>query len=118
MHYYKQITPSLLLMMLVSCGSTTGPETKVFKADGSVQCGDTGTNVDVMAEELLSAGVDVYCSQTGVDGYPRVAKCGAATGNINIYTIDSTRLADAEALGFASIDILAQYQDINCDSAN
>jgi hypothetical protein len=68
-----------------------------------------------MAQELISAGIDVICSQEGHDGLARIALCGEPTGNINVYTIHGTNLIDAETLGFQSVSTLSEYQDQPCE---
>ncbi len=96
------------------CGGTSATTVKVFKYDGSVQCGSVGTAVTVMAAELSNAGVAVICSQKGQDGLAHPTVCGTATGAINIYQVDHTNLAKAETLGFAAVSTLASYQDQTC----
>jgi hypothetical protein len=113
-HVIKIVT-LLLFATLLSCSTEQTAQTKVFKPDNSVQCGGAGIDVDVMAMELIDDGIDVLCAQTGNDGLLRIAVCGAGTGNINIYTINTANLPDAELLGFASVDTLPEYQDTRCD---
>lgn len=105
------------ILFLAACQQLANSATyiKVFKYDGSVQCGNTGVAPDVMALELKNAGIEVFCIQQGHDGLMRTAVCGAATGNINIYSIDSADLSAAAAIGFASVDRLADYQDQECN---
>lgn len=88
--------------------------TKVFKYDGSVQCQSSGIPLKKMAQELLRKGIDVSCSHKAHDGMMRPAVCGAGTGNLNVYRINPENLADAEALGFASVNVLPNYQDQQC----
>jgi thioredoxin-related protein len=88
---------------------------KVFKSDGSVQCDTSKIELDIMAMELINAGIDVVCSQTGHDGLTRATLCGLSTGNINIYKINSVNLSDAESIGFESVSTLSEYQDQKCE---
>lgn len=94
-----------------SASSSAAPETatakvKVFKADGSRQCGQ-GKAVDakIMEKELAKAGIKVLSSAKGSDGMMHTQVCGAATGNANIYEINSADLKKAEKLGFSRLEI-------------
>ena len=104
------------LIVLSSClhDDSSPSHIKVFKYDGSVQCDTSAIGLDEMAMELINVGIDVVCSQKGNDGSLRAAVCGAGTGNINIYTINTSNLPDAEALGFESVNTLVDYQDEQC----
>ena len=117
MKKYQNFTLIILaLIVLSSClhNDSSPSHTKVFKYDGSVQCDPSEIELDEMAMELINAGIDVVCSQKGNDGSPRLAVCGADTGNINIYTINTSNLPDAEALGFESVNTLIDYEDEQC----
>ncbi len=104
-----------LICSLLLAGCQSDGSQKVFKYDGSVQCNPgSGTPLDVMALELTGAGIDVICSQQGHDGMAYITACGAGTGAINIYTIHSANIADAEALGFKSVLTLPEYRDSAC----
>jgi len=104
----------ILLMAACQHVATSATYTKVYKIDGSVQCGYTGIELNAMALELTNAGIDVVCSQKGHDGLMRAAVCGADTGKLNIYTIEKKHLPDAESIGFKSVNELADYQDQEC----
>ncbi len=90
------------------------PAPKVFKYDGSTQCNNDGIPLKKMAQELIDGGVDVICAQKASDGMMYPAVCGGASGVINVYLIHPENLPDAEALGFASVGELPQYQDTPC----
>lgn len=122
MHNIRIYSALLLALLLQGCGSSDeghdGPETtqvKVYKYDGSVQCDVAGTEPEVMRQELINVGIDVICSQKGYDGFLYPASCGAGTGAINIYTIHSPNLVDAEALGFRNVTELTEYSDTPCE---
>lgn len=106
----------VLIAGLAACSDRPLPAsvTEVFKHDGSVQCDGGGVSVDEMAGELTSAGIDVFCSQQAYDGLAYCAACGCGTGRINVYTIDSRDLTDAESLGFKAVDP-ATYQGERCE---
>lgn len=107
----------LCSMQLLGCqaSNTSNGTQKVYKSDGSVQCGFVpGTPLTVMALELTNAGIDVICMQQSSDGMAYPAVCGAGTGIINVYTINSANLQDAAALGFQSVLNLPSYLDTAC----
>ncbi|BAZ94174.1 hypothetical protein TspCOW1_08650 [Thiohalobacter sp. COW1] len=87
----------------------------VYKYDGSVQCEDGGITVENMRRELVNAGVEVICGQKARDGRAYPAMCGAATGRINVYTIDATDLDAAEAQGFKSVETLPDARIPPCE---
>lgn len=98
-----------------SSANTNISTEKVSKSDGSIQCSPgSGTALDVMALELTNAGIDVICSQQGYSGMAFPAVCGAGTGALNIYTIHSANLPDAEALGYVNVQTLPGYIDSPC----
>jgi hypothetical protein len=100
---------------LSACTTEPPPATaKVFKSDGSVQCSQAGTSVEDMQRELTGAGIDVICGQKANDGSGYCAACGCGTGMINVYTIHPENIQDAEALGFAPVTDLPDYQDQPC----
>ena len=109
-----------LTLLVSSCGLTESDQdstnhAKVYKYDGSIQCGDEGTNLDLMSQELTGAGIEVFCAQKGHDGLVRPAVCGESTGNLNVYEIDAAKSADAESLGFNSVTELSEYRDQTCE---
>lgn len=77
------------------------PVMEVYKYDGSLQC-KRGKEIplDVMAKELTDNGIEVTASRKGSDARVHIAMCGASTGRLNVYSIDSTALSRAEELGF------------------
>ncbi|MDX9732056.1 MAG: hypothetical protein RBT63_09825 [Bdellovibrionales bacterium] len=73
--------------------------TRVYKPDGSRQCGTRkGTSPETMEREL--AGIRVYAKEKRADGLMHIQVCGSPTGQINIYEIDSSNLKQAEERGF------------------
>ncbi len=77
------------------------PTVEVYKYDGTLQC-NRGKEIPLsrMAEELSANGIEVKASRKGHDGLARIAVCGASTGNLNVFTIDTKSLPKAQALGF------------------
>lgn len=112
----------IALVSLMTCAVVTGcahtrqaQPLSVYKYDGSVQCEDGGATVESMRRELVNAGVVVICGQKARDGRAYPAMCGAATGRINVYTIDAAGLEAAEALGFKSIETLPDARIPRCE---
>ena len=104
----------ICFLLLPGCHSGSGTQ-KIYKYDGSVQCNlASGTPLAEMALELTDAGIDVVCAQKSHDGQAYIAACGAGTGAINVYTIHTANLKDAEALGFKSVLTLPDYKDAAC----
>ncbi|WP_125179848.1 hypothetical protein [Thiohalobacter thiocyanaticus] len=87
----------------------------VYKYDGSVQCEESGVAVEDMRRELTRAGVEVVCGRKAQDGRAYPAMCGAATGRINVYTIDESGLDTAEALDFKSVETLPDARIPPCE---
>ena len=118
--YLRLIFILLSFILLSSCfhedepDNNLNPTVKVFKYDTSIQCGYSGIPLDVMALELINMGIDIICSQKGHDGLVYAASCGIGTGNINIYTINTVNLIDAETINFSPVSELSEYQDEAC----
>jgi hypothetical protein len=74
----------------------------VYKYDGSVQCGGMEPiSLDAMGKELTDAGVKVISQRKGTDGLMHSFVCGATTGAINVYEIDSADLQKARDRNFS-----------------
>jgi hypothetical protein len=72
---------------------------KVFKYDGSLQCGmGAGKSVKDMAQEL--SGVRIYSSENKPDGLMHIQACSTPTGRANVYEIDKSSLEQAKKKGF------------------
>jgi hypothetical protein len=72
---------------------------KVFKYDGSKQCG-MGKAIDLAIMERELKGIKVVASEKKNDGMMRIQMCGAASGDANLYEIDRKDLKKAEKKGF------------------
>lgn len=72
---------------------------KVFKPDGSLQCGQ-GKAIAVSEMQKDLKDIKVYSSVNKNDGMMRIQVCGAPTGNSNVYEIDRKDLEAAMKLGF------------------
>ena len=72
---------------------------KVYKEDGSLQCGQGDT---ISLEEMASGlrGVPILRSYKSNDGKMRIQVCGAPTGNCNVYEIDQSFFQQALSAGF------------------
>lgn len=80
--------------------------TEVYKYDGSLQCRGGGVSMAEMASALTENGIHVISSYSDVDGYYRIALCGATTGVIHVFEIDDSGLDQATALGFRPLSDL------------
>lgn len=117
----KEKIKSLLLIAIVStvsasCKHDNDNLIKIYKDDGSISCvSDSSIELSVMEQDLIDIGIDVICSQKGDDGEQVPAICDITTGKLNIYTINSSNLPDAENIGFNSVNELPKYQDAKCE---
>lgn len=72
---------------------------KVYKPDGSLQCGQGKAIAPADMQKELK-GIKVFSSATKNDGMMRIQVCGSPTGNANVYEIDRKDLKEAIKLGF------------------
>ncbi len=115
--FARTVCGLVLAFGLAACGDggpVRSPITKVFKGSGALRCAGNGVPLATMSMDLTSAGIDVICAQKAFDGLVRCAACGCASGEINVYSIHSQNLSDAEARGFLAVDELPEYQDTAC----
>ena len=72
---------------------------KIFKADGSLQCGmGQALTPQMMAKQL--AGITIYSMISQEDGFMHIQACGTPTGQINVFEISMVDLEKANKLGF------------------
>jgi len=84
----------------------------VYINDGAIQCESQGMSELETAQTLIDNGIDVLRSQCGFQSdIAVVAVCGAGDVNINLHTINSQNLSDAQALGFESVSTLKNDVD-------
>lgn len=72
---------------------------KVYKYDGSLQCG-MGKTIPLAEMQKELQGIHVYSSKNQNDGLMRTQVCGSATGHANVYEIDRADLSEAKKRGF------------------
>lgn len=72
---------------------------KVYKPDGSLQCGQ-GKQIPLAEMQKQLKGIQVYSSANKNDGMMRIQLCGSPTGNHNVYEIDRKDLEAALKVGF------------------
>jgi hypothetical protein len=72
---------------------------KVYKYDGSLQCG-MGRPVAISQMQKELAGITVYGAENKADNLMHVQACGTPTGAANVYEIDRTSLEAAKKKGF------------------
>ena len=86
----------------MSSKSTASNTVLVFKADGSLQCGQgKGVAIEEMEKELK--GIKVLSRDKRPDGKMHIQLCGSPTGVINVFEISEKNLKDAEARGFKKL---------------
>lgn len=117
------ILGGLLVTAVSSCvvqevGSAPPQTIKVYKNSGAVQCGTVGVPVEVMEKTLTMNGIEVLSSFCAHDGYLRSAVCGAGTGLINVYEIETRYFQKAIDLRFGEVGKLPQYRTIPCRTPN
>lgn len=79
--------------------SDGGLKIKVYKPDGSKQCGEgKAIALDVMEKELKN--IKVYSKFKKNDGQIRMQMCGTQTGDSNVYEISKQDLETAQKAGF------------------
>lgn len=82
-----------------SAGGDSEARVKVYKYDGSLQCGmGSAIPLDTMARELKN--IKIFSKESKEDGLMRIQLCGSPTGKANVYEISKAQLKDAQALGF------------------
>lgn len=79
--------------------SSTAERVKVYKADGSLQCGQ-GKQIPVPEMQKQLKNIKVYSAVNKNDGMMRIQVCGAPTGNSNVYEIERKDLEAALKAGF------------------
>ncbi len=83
----------------VTTKTAASDHVKVFKADGSLQCGQ-GKAIPVAEMQKQLKDIKVYSAVNKNDGMMRIQVCGSPTGNSNVYEIDRKNLEAAIKLGF------------------
>jgi hypothetical protein len=72
---------------------------KVFKYDGSLQCGmGKPTGIADMQKDLK--GFAVYSAENKTDNLMHIQACGTPTGRANVYEIDRNSLEEVKKKGF------------------
>lgn len=79
-----------------------------------IQCAGMTTTLKQSAKKLINAGIAISGSGCAADGFAYPAVCGAMSGEILVHTIPESRLPDAQALGFRSVDELPGWQPMAC----
>lgn len=79
--------------------SSSTDRVKVYKPDGSLQCGQ-GKQIPLAEMQKQLKGIQVFSSANKNDGMMRIQVCGSPTGNHNVYEIDRKDLDVAIKAGF------------------
>ena len=72
---------------------------KVFKYNGSLQCGQ-GKSISISEMQKELKDIVVFSSSEKNDGMMRIQVCGSPTGDANVYEIDRKDLEKAKSYGF------------------
>lgn len=86
----------------------------VYKYQGSRQCENGGITLADMQTQLQMSGVNVLSGSCGADGMMYPAFCGGADGKINIFSIPSQNVPQAQAQGFTLLTQLPNAQRVQC----
>ncbi len=79
--------------------STAAERIRVYKYDGSKQCGQGKVvSPDEMKKQLGE--IKTYSQMNITDNLMRTQVCGSDTGRANVYEIEKASLADAKKKGF------------------
>lgn len=73
---------------------------KIFKYDGSLQCGQGQAVSPEDMKKEFSEGVVIYSSDKKTDGLMHSMRCGANSGKANVYEIATKDLPAAKKLGY------------------
>ncbi len=115
----KKVVFFICGVLLSGCEDNSTDE-MVYISNNSIQCEYQGDLPEVTANILVEAGIDVLESNCGhVTGGLVLSVCGAGTTGINIHTIRSVNIDDAEKLGFHNLLELENeydegYQIVEC----
>lgn len=109
----RTFTMRVISLAAASCiGSSVyaapaGDYKMVYINNGSIQCESKGLAPATTAQTLIDHDIEVMQSQCGrLSGMAVAAQCGLGDININIHTINTDKLAGAEALGFQPVATL------------
>lgn len=88
-----------LVAAVAAATTTPASHIKVFKYDGSLQCGmGKAISLSDMQKELT--GIAVYSAENKADGLMHIQACGTPTGRANVYEIEKTQLEAAKKKSF------------------
>ena len=77
---------------------------KVFKPDGSKQCGmGTAVSPEDMSKDLRDKGIKIKSMKKQSDGLMRIQVCGAPTGMINVFEIQQSNKDTAISTGYKEL---------------
>ena len=109
--------PNYLLLLFIitvgsSCNETSTGNEVVYINNGAIQCESKGLSEVETAQILINEGIDVLKSQCAyITGIAIAAQCGLGGSNINLHTLNTQNLVDAQTLGFLSISELQKGDD-------
>lgn len=85
--------------MATAVMAAAGTHVKVFKYDGSLQCGmGKAISLSDMQKELT--GLAVYSAENKPDGLMHIQACGTPTGRANVFEIEKSQMDLAKKKSF------------------
>ena len=88
MRTWRLLTLAAVLTAVMTGTVISADTVKIFRYDGSLQCGmGQAVPLDEMAKELAAANIKVLSSEKSVVSGLIIALCGAPTGMANVYEI-------------------------------
>jgi hypothetical protein len=88
MRTWRLLTLAAVLTAVMTGTVISADTVKIFRYDGSLQCGmGQAVSLDEMARELAAANIKVLSSEKRVVSGLIIALCGAPTGMANVYEI-------------------------------
>lgn len=82
----------------------------IFQYTGELQCFGGGLPITVFEKQLTDAHIPFKNPRAGADGLMHVTLCGASSGKIYIFDIDSAQFEAAHKLGFSLLGDLEVLQ--------
>jgi len=113
----RQYVFLISILFIGGCGDDSSSQTAkdtalVYINSGAIQCEYDGMTTEETADVLTNSGIDVLESACAtMTGLAVMAVCGAGTTNINVHSIPSANVADAEEIGFANVSTLKNEFD-------
>jgi len=106
-----------VLAGLSACGGSVESDRFMVKHSGTLQCEPSTTTqrrLDAEIAALVAAGAVVHGGRCVLDGLPRVALCGASSGEAFEVAVAVESVPVARQLGFESADLYPDRKPLAC----